>query len=69
MNKRIEELKQEATFYANKEFAATGSHKLWTDLFSGNFAELIVRECGRVVDTNENNALPSGVLNEHFGVK
>jgi hypothetical protein len=56
MNERIKELKQQATFYANKEFAATGSHELWTDLFSEKFAELIVKECAKELREAEQEA-------------
>ena len=52
MNERIAELKQQATFYANKEFEATG--KMWTDLFSEKFAELIVQECVGMLHEREN---------------
>ena len=79
MNERIKELKQQATFYANKEFAATGSHELWTDLFSEKFAELIVKECAMLVEgfiLDQEVALDeyveyeaSEVLKEHFGVE
>lgn len=78
MNERIKELKQQATFYANKEFAATGSHELWTDLFSEKFAELIIRECAQVVDEKidfgrfaygPDDWAEGADLLKHFGVK
>ena len=69
MNERIQELKQQATFYANKEFAATGSHELWTDMFGEKFAELLVRECISALDEDDGATHHSELLLEHFGVE
>jgi hypothetical protein len=73
MNERIKQLRDQAAFDANKGFTVTGSHKIWTDLFSEKFAELIVQECGQYLNSPEfigrSDLDWAMVLNEHFGVE
>lgn len=88
MNQRIQELGDQAWDYAldhktvNGE-AAFGSfiNKNFSDLLLEKFAELIVKECARVITNggywtdilgNRKNASPdeiSQMVKEHFGVK
>ena len=73
MNEQIQQLKQQAVLHANKEFAATGSHELWTDQFAEKFAELIVRECGAALSPMLRDMISRGqaynLIKEHFGVE
>jgi len=82
MNEQIQELKQQAVFHANKDFAVTGSHKIWTDSFSEKFAEMIVKEMcevmkaeGEQFSLDQNFDAVKGVgrcmrkVKEHFGVE
>jgi hypothetical protein len=83
MNERIQEIRDQAVFDANKGFTLTGSHKIWTDLFSEKFAELVVKECMDIVskqttlDTNEDfregfshgRKLAWAEIRKHFGVE
>lgn len=74
MNERITELRQQATFYANKEFEATG--KMWTDLFSEKLAKLLVQECIQLCNNQIGNSdYNTGRMHyredimDHFGVE
>jgi hypothetical protein len=72
MNERIKELRDQATFYANKEFAATGSHELWTDLFGEKLAELIVQECFSKLTPYMDDQFIGDIeseIKEHFGIE
>ena len=68
MNERIRELEKQAEEYADSTglgFAA------WRSAQLNKFAELIVRECARIVNENdcEGSIVGDGMLFEHFGVE
>ena len=72
MNKQIVEFDTQAKDYAAMELAVSGHGGIprFNQLYRDKFAELIVRECGRIANGIENEAiLPSSVIEEHFGVK
>ena len=76
MNKRIKELSKEAETYArsicnpagnylNKE---TGEVKTFWQISRAKFAELIIKECGKVADNSVDHGIPSAYIDKHFGV-
>jgi hypothetical protein len=69
MNERIRELKIQACKWASKNVSSTE----YENAADQKFAELIVRECGRYLDSPEfigrSDLDWSMVLNEHFGVE
>ena len=68
MNLRIRELAEQAREYANsKEPYEKIKNKAWIDVYDEKFAELIVQECGRVLEDNELGGYRvDHVLREHF---
>lgn len=75
MNERIKEFRFKAAEYAN-EHKPLGLMK-WNEIRDAKFAELIIRECAKVVDDKLDFEFASGpddwasgadVLN-HFGIK
>ena len=81
MNERIRALALQAGEHANSVYVPPvrsktpgkiweDGHVDWHDLFNENFAELIVQECGRVLEDNELGGYRVHyVLREHFGVE
>ena len=72
MNKRIQELAEQArpTYSNGKKVLGLNSefHELWME----KFAELIVRECARVywnIDDGETHTEYVEALKQHFGVE
>ena len=69
MNKRLEELAEEAERYADDNFK--GEH-FWTEAYKSKFAELIVLECIDFVKYTP-SMFPNDIIikniKEHFGVK
>ena len=73
MNERIRELEEQASIFAYTEYpkqtmATFFTNKSVEQLFNEKFAELIVRECAKVVFEKTG---PKSALNvlEHFGVE
>ena len=63
MNERIRELAEQSGLLGPTSRIGN-SHEA-----TEKFAELIVKECGRIANGIENEAiLPSSVIEEHFGV-
>lgn len=71
MNERIKELIEQATQYAHEN--ATGDWEVGpnlVDIFNKKFAELIVKECGKIAFSEEDsygNKIRFMIL-EHFGI-
>ena len=65
MNERILKLAREAAL------AEGWGPGVWQTTFTEKFAELIVRECARIVNENdcEGSIVGDGMLFEHFGVE
>lgn len=67
MNKRIQELSEQAEKYADDNFRGEPT---WSEAFESRFAELIVQECLNVLYANGLYEYDiSEVLCDHFGVK
>jgi hypothetical protein len=74
MNERIKELEDQASQYASRE---TTDLDEWEFIFRKKFAELIVRECLKIVEPTEDSGDEWCVtlkgtaqeIREHFGVK
>jgi hypothetical protein len=72
MNERIRELADEARIKFSAHWAHQGvDTAVITRLDLKEFAELIVRECARIVNENdcEGSIVGDGMLFEHFGVE
>jgi hypothetical protein len=78
MNERIIELAKQAKEYADTKYSKLVSTSRWGDsvpgireLYTEKLAELIVRECARIVNENdcEGSIVGDGMLFEHFGVE
>jgi hypothetical protein len=63
MNKRIQQLIDQANDYANEQNELYGLS--YEDEYNKKFAELIIRECIDIAHTNGDNL---DYLNKHFGV-
>ena len=73
MNERIKELAEQAKCYADENNAHYLQNPHWIETFEAKFAELIVRECGKVamsgvVDGYVMRDLEVA-LKQHFGVE
>jgi hypothetical protein len=77
MNERMRELAKQAEKYADDNFKGEPT---WSEAFESKFAELIVKECSKVIGDNGYTrgafgyeALPPGeiatLIEEHFGVE
>ena len=68
MNERIKELAEQAMTYVTHNPKANKLNS--GDMFDEKFAELIVRECIRIVNVNGSNLEAQIVadMKEHFGV-
>ena len=77
MNERIKELSEQAEKYADDNFRGEPT---WSEAFESKFAELIVRECVKVMydnaierkvppDINQTPTHYAIAVLEHFGVK
>ena len=77
MNERIQELSEQAEKYADDNFRGEPT---WSEAFESKFAELIVRECVKVMydnamerkvppDINQTPTHYAIAVLEHFGVK
>jgi len=68
MNKRIEELAEQAERYANDNFKG---EPFWTEAYESKFAELIIKECAKVADLADENKCEwiGGNILTHFGVE
>ena len=76
MNERIQELSEQAEKYADDNFRGDPT---WSEAFESKFAELIVKECARVIDRGDGemssmaetiwcNVCRDDIL-KHFGVE
>ncbi len=63
MNEQIQELADRAGEYADFESG------LCTDDFLKKFAELIVKECTKLVDDHDPTGIIEGIVLQHFGVE
>jgi len=76
MNEQIKQLAEQALEYAEKNQSAD-IPRHWFRLYNEKFAQLIVRECAQVADTERPSSLGCGYITkttgmrvkEHFGVK
>ena len=70
MNERIRELSKEAGLVADATYAKAPD-AIWLKEYNKKFAELIVRECAKIVNENdcEGSIVGDGMLFEHFGVE
>ena len=72
MNERIRQLAEQAGITTNldTDYYEKDMNK-WVDYFSEKFAELIVRECGRVYIQNQQDGVMTLTqdLLQHFGVE
>jgi hypothetical protein len=72
MNERIKQLYVQAIQYAD---SVVPKHDRYNDIYyaivSGKHAELIVKECAKIVNENdcEGSTVGDGMLFEHFGVE
>jgi hypothetical protein len=72
MNERIQELEKQAWEFVDKTWNwANANNPSQATLFKTKFAELIVKECARIVNENdcEGSIVGDGMLFEHFGVE
>lgn len=75
MNERPIDLYKQATEFAYNSIGKEHSNTAYFQgTIAGKFAELIVRECAKIVDQyisdcGEIGGLPDYVLNEPFGIK
>ncbi len=72
MNERIKELIEQATIRGEEYLPGNDGHPTPTFYFDKEkFAELIVRECAKIVNENdcEGSIVGDGMLFEHFGVE
>ena len=77
MNERIQKLWDQAAFELNQEFFSFPDN--WDELLREKFAELIVRECARIVPNTDLEDVDGGdsavlraaskQIKEHFGVE
>ena len=71
MNERIRELAEQAKFMAEETINKKISKNAELDAFAEKFAELIIKECGQIAYSEENdygNKIRFMIL-EHFGVE
>ncbi len=67
MNERIKELADEAEIYADSIVDLGGE---FHEAYTKKFAELIVKECAKVLYDNELGGYQTNyVLKEHFGIE
>ncbi len=72
MNKRIQELSQQAMNYADENFKGEPT---WSEAYESKFAELIVLECAEICNReSDGHGMAFGkhcaiVIREHFGVE
>jgi hypothetical protein len=72
MNERIRKLELEAIAYADSKVPVNDRYNdIYHNIVRGKFAELIVKECARIVNDNdcEGSIVGDGMLFEHFGVE
>jgi hypothetical protein len=65
MNKRIQELSQQAMNYADENFKGEPT---WSEAYESKFAELIVRECLSIADRRGAYQVMDDII-ERFGVE
>ncbi len=78
MNKRIQELAEQARDYADDTYKNFSNNSGWFELYNEKFAELIVRDCMEVASPNYMSTPEDSVyyveqaidrIAEHFGVE
>ena len=75
MNERIKELCEQAKAYANEctEHFTGDEPVVWTDYYTEMFAELIVKECADIIESQDVDPSfklrMSWAVKKHFGVK
>jgi hypothetical protein len=74
MNKRIQKLYDQADKFAteNRTQTISGPGNNYFELFHEKFAELIVRECAELVETQHTwitSVAASALIRKHFGVE
>lgn len=69
MNERLLELAEQAEEYASVEYAArrTGYDKQY--FFETKFAELIIKECCKVIDDHYEPVYDGELIKRYFGVE
>ncbi len=65
MNKRIQELSQQAMDYADENFKGEPT---WSEAYESKFAELIVKDCLTVADRRGAHQVMDDII-EWFGVE
>lgn len=63
MNKRIEELAEQAA-----EYCKTQPREIAGTMWEEKFAQLIIEECANIAWNNEPDGEISSLIKEHFGV-
>ncbi len=76
MNERIKELSEQADNYADGKTQMPGEyHPDWHDIRDEKFAELIIKECSKVIETWKKEPFPFDedlavqLIHEHFGLE
>ena len=71
MNVQFIKLLDQADKFAkeNRTQTISGPGNNYFELFHEKFAELIVRECARLIDAEEIQSSYGSMLKEHFGVE
>lgn len=67
MNKRVRELAEQARDYTDKAIDCGWLNG--DEIFEGKFAELIVKECAKLVDDHDPTGIIEGIVLQHFGVQ
>jgi len=68
MNQRIKKLAEEAGFLTEDGNFYADSFDAINDEVEA-FAELIIKECGKVADNSVDHGIPSAYIDKHFGVE
>ena len=66
MNERIRELAEQAT---EEVMRNTPSFLVTNEMWKAKFAELIVKECAKLVDDHDPTGIIEGIVLQHFGVE
>ena len=71
MNQRIEKLAEQAMAKAvAKNFTGEKLElRMPSEVWAKEFAELIVRECAKLVDDHDPTGIIEGIVLQHFGVE
>jgi len=68
MNNKIKELAELAHYISLMEFRGFRNGRLYQDIFTEKFAELVIKECVEVVSDYNDGHYMGIVIEQHFGI-